>query len=81
MLIGADGQHGAGEPGSECVQHTHALGVIQHGCRTQIEAQLHAGIRGVDLLATGPGGAGELLYQLTGRHQQAAGNPRARRHM
>lgn len=72
MLGSADREHRAREARSESIKGTLALSVIQCRRRAQIEAQLDAGVRGVDALTTRPRGSGELLDELACGHSKPA---------
>lgn len=81
VLRGADGEHRARESPGEAVEDEFALGVAQRRRRAQVEGELHPRVGGVDALAAGSRGMGELLDQLSRRHPEAAGCAGARRHV
>ena len=71
VLGGVDPQHGPGQARGEDGQGAGALRVGERRRRAQVQAELHAGVGGVDALAAGTGGVGAPLDELDGGDHQA----------
>lgn len=80
VLRGTDGQHRASQPRVEPLKGEPALGRRERRRRAEIEAELDARIGGVDALAARSRGMGELLGQLSSRHDEPVRRSRARRY-
>ncbi len=78
---GADGEHRPRDAVREAAKNAFALVLGQCRGRAQIDAELHSRVRGVDALAAGTGGAGELLDQLVVWNDEAMGCAGARRYV
>lgn len=73
VLGGHDRQDGAHQALAQAGQRPFALLLVEGGRRGQVQAELHARVRGVHALAAGARGVGEALPQLARGHDQTPG--------
>jgi hypothetical protein len=76
MFHRRDGQCGGGESSLEVLQHPFALVVSQGCCGFEVQAELNAGVGGVDALSARSRCMREPFYEFMGRHDKPSWDAR-----